>query len=204
MNRTDEYLLSAACCRVFHTIWFSELSESNLDEWRQGSCLQSWPEHFADCKSAIALIAGSVNNQSLEEIAGDQSQLYFGPGERNAYPWGSCYTDRDALLFAHTEQAFRQFCHQQNIRFELASHQPYDHFGLLMGTLSILFEQAAQSGNTDAVRTLIEQHIGDWGLSFLTAVEQYAHTGFYRGFSLLNADLLRYWQNILSRERQPA
>lgn len=184
---TNQY--AAAICGVLHNLYFHKPTAQFLAQFRQQPLLESWPQ-MAETgihNSAIALMQASLEQESDDQIERDYYQLFIGPGDMQAYPWGSVYTDRENLLFGNTTQAWMAFLKRWQVSIELDEHQPQDHLGIILGVMGQLLENDQQR----AVNELLTEHLMPWAPRLLECIETHANTGFYRGAGQLTAQLLQ-------------
>ena len=199
VTKTD-YQLAAAVCRILNRIYYEAPTESILSELTQQDILDCWPTFNRSNEAPIEQLKDSLKHESLQDVSVDYHRLFVGPGELEAYPWGSVYTEKGNYLFGETSLAFKAFCEQNQIEFTLESNQPVDHIGLILGALGVLFDNAAEHGNSLPIETLLKEHLLPWSGNFLSAIEAKAQTDYYRSFGRLTAILLDDWRELLSIE----
>ncbi|QIZ78259.1 TorD/DmsD family molecular chaperone [Ferrimonas lipolytica] len=196
MTQTDLLPYASAISGVLHNLYFNKPTTEFLADFRAGTLLRSWPQ-LGDATThqhAIELIQSSLNELTDEQIERDYYRLFIGPGEMQAYPWGSVYTDRENLLFGASTQALLTFLQRWQVEVNLDSHQPHDHIGLLLGVLG----QLLANEQLVAVDELLQQHLMPWAPRLLECIDMGANSGFYRGFGMLTQALL----NRLMAERE--
>ncbi|MBW3141482.1 molecular chaperone TorD family protein [Ferrimonas balearica] len=190
---TEQFPYAAVACGVLHNVLYRKPTSAFLDELKSAELPQQWPQFGSDVSAALAMIQTSLEQDDFDAIERDYYQLFVGPGPMQAYPWGSVYTDKENLVCGATTVAFKQFCRDHGIAFELAHNEPEDHIGLVLAVLGQLFEQ----GNQDAIKALLAHHLLPWSHRVTDAMAEHAQTGLYRGFGQLTAALLKDWQTSL-------
>lgn len=92
------------------------LIASVLDFFRQPNWMQEWeiPLEEKTSEKLTALI-----KQGLKQDLTEQYQnLFIGPNELLAPPWGSVYLDPECVIFGHSLLALRDFLKRHQIAFQ--------------------------------------------------------------------------------------
>ncbi|WP_051484580.1 TorD/DmsD family molecular chaperone [Shewanella waksmanii] len=182
-NRLQHY---AASCRILYSLYYASPTANWLGEISTSKVIDYWPQTNTEMATTREKISHSLAHDSHDTIQQDHQRLFKGLGTMLAYPWGSVYTDRDGLLMGETAQAFKAFCLELGIELKLPNQQPWDHIGLQLDVLATLLD----SNDTNAIRSLLGEHMMIWVPTFLNHVNRSATTGFYNGFAELTQSLL--------------
>lgn len=152
-----------------------------------------WPVHDrVYAEEGIALF-----RRGLEELPGaaeDYSALFVGPAHLEAPPWGSVYLDSDRVLFGSSLLELRDFYRLNGISCGGREHEPEDHIGLLLLTVSGL----ASDKRDDLAKPLLSEHILPWGYRYCEKLNGAARHGLYKGLSVLMKDSFDYMKKSLA------
>ena len=158
--------------RLLGASFYYEPSDSRiagvLDFFSQPTWTEEWeiPLEEKACEKITALI-----NQGLTQDLTEQYQnLFIGPNELVAPPWGSVYLDPECVIFGNSLLALRDFLKRHQIAFQ-APH-------LLVEFLS--------------------QHLLTWVPHFLNKLANVENHPFYQGLAQLTLITLDDWKQKLS------
>ncbi|WP_299795112.1 molecular chaperone [uncultured Shewanella sp.] len=196
----NELLEYQGIARILHNVLFNDPTPELIQGFIEHDVAQSWPEFTGSAResSGRELLSGYLgqwtyldqwtrDNQQALKL--DYAQLFYGPGEPNAVPWGSVYLSERQLLNDKTTLALKAFYQEQGISFELDTNQPVDHIGLFFAVLDQMLTQWAQSDDSEAIERscmiLLQQHLLPWSGRCLELMAEHAKTDFYRGIALL-------------------
>ncbi|QFU20641.1 molecular chaperone TorD family protein [Shewanella eurypsychrophilus] len=186
-----------AIARVLHNVLLDYPSETSIDCLAENRLGDTWPNltHSKENQQGKVLLdrfLAKWNPEQINELKLDYGQLFFGPGEPTAMPWGSVYLGEEQLLNDKSTIALMAFYKQNGISFELAQNQPLDHIALFYAVLDQLLSQlVAEPSNKAVYETmviLIQQHMLPWSGRCLTLAVENAQTDFYKGIALLALD----------------
>ena len=121
-----------------------------------------------------------VSDDGAQSIKADFARMFRGPAHLEAAPWGSVYMDRDQVMYGWTWVELRSWMHAHGIVGAYAENDPEDNFGRLLH-LGAALARARDA----ALCELLADHLLCWAPRFLTAVEESAKTGAYRGLARL-------------------
>jgi TorA maturation chaperone TorD len=194
----DVYLEYQGLARILHNVLFYDPSVELIGSFIAFKTIDSWPEYSNDdCESqAKKLINNYLKYWSPEQrlsLKLDYGQLFYGPGEPTAAPWGSVYLSEKQLLNGDSTQSLMTFYRERGITFDLDSNQPIDHLGLFFAALDPIFGQLAEEDNPELVGSciiLLQQHLLPWSDRCLELMHQHAESDFYRGIALLTKSYL--------------
>ncbi len=191
--------------RILHNVLFYDPTTDLIENFIEHQVIESWPT-FSDSQAEVdakAQIQGYLHawkNDKALSLKLDYGQLFYGPGEPSAVPWGSVYLEEKQLLNGESTQALMAFYQQQGVSFELDSNQPVDHIGLFFAVMDPMLGQLAKEENQDINNTLtilLQQHLLPWASRCLTLMEQNAQTDFYKGFAILTQAYLDQLSHML-------
>ncbi|WP_330149031.1 molecular chaperone [Shewanella xiamenensis] len=192
----SEYLFASACCKFFSTVIYNKptnfiSSIRNFDF----ECL--WPSYSVEQKAILNNLRIALDSEKTDVINLDYFNLFVGNFRKLSYPWGSVYTDRDNLLFGDTERNFKRFCIKNNILIKSHYNEPYDHIGIILLSLSILFERASSNFLLNDINELLESHLLPWFYRFISLMKENASTLFYRSIATLLEQFIYFWEQEL-------
>lgn len=179
--------------RILHNVLFYDPTTDLIESLIEHEVIESWPTFSdsraeVDAKAQIQAYLHAWSDEKTLALKLDYGQLFYGPGEPSAVPWGSVYLSEKQLLNGESTQALMAFYQQQGVSFELDSNQPVDHLGLFFAVLDQMLGQLAIEENEalrDTLTILLQQHLLPWSERCLSLMNQYAETHFYKGFATL-------------------
>ena len=181
--------------RLLGASFYYEPSDSRiagvLDFFRQPTWTQEWeiPLEEKACEKITALI-----KQGLKQDLTEQYQnLFIGPNELVAPPWGSVYLDPECVIFGNSLLALRDFLKRHQIAFQAQQDEPEDHIGLMLMLAAYLAETRPH-----LLVEFLSQHLLTWALHFLTKLANVENHPFYQGLALLTLITLDDWKQKLS------
>lgn len=190
----NELLEYQGIARILHNVLFNDPTPELLQSFIEHDVAPSWPEFTASTQESNGreLLSNYLNLWTADKqqaLKLDYAQLFYGPGEPNAVPWGSVYLSERQLLNDKSTLALKAFYQQQGISFELDTNQPVDHLGLFFAVLDQMFSLWAQTEDNKALEqscmVLLQQHLLPWSGRCLELVSEHATTDFYRAIGLL-------------------
>ncbi len=190
-NELPEY---QGIARILHNVLFNDPTPELLQSFIEHDVAQSWPEFSTSAQESNGreLLSNYLNLWTADKqqaLKLDYAQLFYGPGEPNAVPWGSVYLSERQLLNDKSTLALKAFYQQQGISFELDTNQPVDHLGLFFAVLDQMFSLWAQTEDSETIErsciVLLQQHLLPWSGRCLDLINEHAKTDFYRGIALL-------------------
>lgn len=179
--------------RILHNVLFYDPTTDLIENLVEHKVIESWPTFSGsqteiDAKTQIQAYLHAWSDDQTLALKLDYGQLFYGPGEPSAVPWGSVYLSEKQLLNGESTQALMAFYQQQGVSFELDSNQPVDHLGLFFAVLDQMFGQLAIEENEalgNSLVILLQQHLLPWSERCLVLMNQHAQTNFYKGFASL-------------------
>lgn len=211
--KADDYLTWGAIAKVLHNILYTYPEAPLIDNFKQEELHMSWPqlvdseyEKLGRTYLAYYLTNWESTEMQLTELKVDYGQLFFGPSDPKAAPWGSVYTGEEQSLNGDSTQKLMAFYKAHNIEIALPRNEPIDHIGLILLTLEYLFAQLAvtpEDKNTLGTCTLLLQHhLLPWADRCLALAEQHATTTFYKGVAILSRIYLSHISQMLGIIKQ--
>lgn len=181
--------------RLLGASFYYEPSDSRiagvLDFFRQPTWTQEWeiPLEEKACEKITALI-----NQGLTQDLTEQYQnLFIGPNELVAPPWGSVYLDPECVIFGNSLLALRDFLKRHQIAFQAQQDEPEDHIGLMLMLAAYLAETRPH-----LLVEFLSQHLLTWAPHFLAKLANVENPPFYQGLAQLTLITLDDWKQKLS------
>ncbi len=181
--------------RLLGASFYYEPSDSRiagvLDFFRQPTWTQEWeiPLEEKACEKITALI-----KQGLKQDLTEQYQnLFIGPNELVAPPWGSVYLDPECVIFGNSLLALRDFLKRHQIAFQAQQDEPEDHIGLMLMLAAYLAETRPY-----LLVEFLSQHLLIWAPHFLTKLANVENHPFYQGLAQLTLITLDDWKQKLS------
>lgn len=181
--------------RILHHALFNDPSPTFIQDLIDHQVAQSWPNFTGSTsetqgKTLLENYLGQWSPAQQQALKLDYGQLFYGPGEPNAVPWGSVYLSERQLLNDTSTLALKAFYQERGIGFSLDNNQPVDHIGLFFAVLDQLLEQWTQAKENKTIKhnciILLQQHLLPWSDRCFTLMQQHAKTDFYLGIALLS------------------
>ena len=176
--------------RLLGASFYYEPSDSRiagvLDFFRQPTWTEEWeiPLEEKACEKITALI-----KQGLKQDLTEQYQnLFIGPNELVAPPWGSVYLDPECVIFGNSLLALRDFLKRHQIAFRAQQDEPEDHIGLMLMLAAYLAETRPH-----LLVEFLSQHLLTWAPHFLTKLANVENHPFYQGLAKLTLITLDDW-----------
>ncbi|NKF52802.1 molecular chaperone TorD [Shewanella sp. WXL01] len=208
MSNQQTLLELQAISRLLHNLLIDYPTQESIEYLIEHQIAQQWPDltsnqHNKTGKLLLEAYLASWTPEQLNQTKLDYGQLYFGPGEPKAMPWGSVYLGEQGILNDDSTIKLMDFYKQQGVSFELKHQQPVDHIALFYAVidqlLEVLLTPQTQSGSENdsendshaAERTLcilLQQHLLTWSGRCHELAQQHAQTDFYRAIAMLATD----------------
>ncbi|MEC4727447.1 molecular chaperone TorD family protein [Shewanella sp. D64] len=194
---TNTYPELQAIARVLHNVFLSYPDEAMMDNFIVSQLDETWPELTSSDThhQGIALLKSFFSQwqpEKITELKLDYGQLFFGPGEPAAMPWGSVYLGEQQLLNDKSTVELMAFYKHHEISFKLDYHQPLDHIALFYGVidqlLDLLILEPDNKRAQDTLVVLLQRHMLLWSGRCLVLSKTHAETDFYKGVALLAED----------------
>ena len=142
---------------------------------------EEWPlGDAAGATRALAEMARGLADGANDALVWEYRRLFVGPGPKAAPPWGSVYTDRDAVVFGAATLALRQWMREGGVERVGAESEPEDH----VGTMLLLMAWLARH-RPELLDAFLAEHLLPWAPHFLGIVETASDHPFYRGLAAL-------------------
>lgn len=156
---------------------FAALAELDVE-----AAAAEWP--FVDADNAAdalgSMVQGLAAGADNEALVWEYRRLFVGPGHLPAAPWGSVYTDRDAVVFGASTLALRAWMAANGIRRTADERTPDDHIGLMLAQLAFLAVE-----RPDLLDDFLCNHFLTWAPHYLEALEAATTHPFYEGLARL-------------------
>jgi TorA maturation chaperone TorD len=134
-------------------------------------------------------------DQAFDDLQGDYTRLFIGPGSVIAPPWESVYFSDEKLTFQEQTLEVRSWYRRFGLEAEKLHQEPDDHIALellFLSHLASLGLQALEQQDTARFDELLtaqsefyKKHPSKWVLKWSRLVETNARTDFYKGLSHL-------------------
>ncbi|MFC1520464.1 molecular chaperone [Pseudomonadota bacterium] len=200
----DAYLELQAIARLLHNVLLDYPTEDSIQYFVSNQLNLTWPalqdsEANKQGKSLLGQFFSQWHPEQINNIKLDYGQLYFGPGEPNAMPWGSTYLGEQQILNDDSTISLMNFYKQLGISFELKFNQPVDHIALFYAVIDQLLQQLIDEPDNkpakEALMVLLQQHMLPWSGRCHELAIKHAETDFYKGIALLASD----FENVLAK-----
>ncbi|MCL1142842.1 TorD/DmsD family molecular chaperone [Shewanella gaetbuli] len=191
-----------AAARILHHSLVNYPTADTLALFIENDLAQNWPA-FTDSaanqqgKQYLTQFIAQWDTEQLTNLKLDYGQLFFGPGEPKAMPWGSVYLGEQGILNDESTITLMQFYKSIGVSFDLKYNQPVDHIALFYAVIDQLLAQIIDAQQTnapegsvakEALIILLQQHMLPWSGRCLELAAEHAETDFYRGLVLLAKD----------------
>lgn len=199
MTNTENNLLLElqGISRLLHNLLLDYPSETTINYFIENQLDKEWPALSNSAtnhqgKQLLRKFLSTWHADQINEVKLDYGQLFFGPGEPKAVPWGSVYLSEQQILNGDSTLELMRFYKKQGISFDLKYNQPVDHIALFYAVIDQLLEQIISANDSKAAKEaliiLLQQHLLPWSGRCLALAQQHAQTDFYQGIVLLATD----------------
>lgn len=147
------------------------------------------------CESLTVLstLCQQADKTLISALAMDYQQLFIGPQELAAPPWGSVYLHPNKEMFDDSTVAVDSFYRRHGLRLDTGMHEPADHIGLMFAFLAWIvsrdLDERYQGAPSEKWREVMREFMGDylltWSGHFLNLMQERAATPFYQHVALL-------------------
>ncbi|MDX6016622.1 MULTISPECIES: molecular chaperone [Shewanella] len=185
--------------RLLHHLLYGYPKPELITELKVNQVAETWPELAARDgnrigREALANYLQQWDETQFLDLQLDYGQLFFGPGEPKAVPYGSVYLGEEQVLNDRSTLALMDFYQVHDVSLQLPARDPVDHIGLFFSVLDASFGRlAAEPDNQRLVRftqVLLQQHLLPWAERCLELAAEHAQTEFYFAVALLARDFL--------------
>lgn len=181
--------------RLLGASFYYEPSDSRiagvLDFFRQPTWTEEWeiPLEEKACEKITALI----NQGLIQDLTEQYQNLFIGPNELLAPPWGAVYLDPECVIFGNSLLALRDFLKNHQIAFQSQQDEPEDHIGLMLMLAAYLAETRPH-----LLVEFLSLHLFTWAPHFFTKLANVENYPFYQGLAQLTLIVLDDWKQKLS------
>lgn len=190
--------------RLLHHLLYQYPQAQLITELKENQVAETWPE-FAGRdgnrvgREALAHYLQHWDDTQFLELQLDYGQLFFGPGEPKAIPYGSVYLGEEQLLNDRSTLALMDFYQAHDVSLALTVRDPVDHIGLFFSVLDASLGRLAEEPDNQAlkrfIQVLLQQHLLTWSGRCLELAAEHAQTEFYFAIALLAQDFLQQLTN---------
>jgi TorA maturation chaperone TorD len=201
-----EALLLGLLGRVFYTYpnqeeraWLQSLIEEQV--FNETPFAPEQPDVIEGLRILQAWSSDGLDDRAFENLQGDYTRLFIGPGKVIVPPWESVYFDDDRLIFQEQTLEVREWYRRFGLEAEHLHREPDDHIGLELAFLAHLAqlgiaepEDGGQGVDLEQIlqkqKDFLSEHLLRWAPTFCEQVCDKANTLFYRGAALLTRGAL--------------
>ncbi|MBR9729622.1 molecular chaperone [Shewanella intestini] len=185
-----------AIARLLHNQLMEYPTEESIQFLIDNDMDQTWPtlsnrpENQAGRKHLGQFLSQWTPDQLNDTIV-DYGDLFFGPSEPKAMPWGSMYLCEEQTLNDKSTLDLMDFYKQYGIEFDLKINQPVDHLGLFYAVIGQLIQQMLEQPDSIAKQALVillQKHMLPWSARCLTLAIEHAQSDLYKGIAQLAID----------------
>lgn len=134
-----------------------------------------------------------LDGEQIRVLAADYQQLFTGPQDLTAPPWGSVYLHPGKEMFDDSSLEVDRFYRRHGLALDTGVNEPADHIGLMFAFLAWLFSRDLDERYSNPAsqhwQNAISEFTGDylltWSGHFLSLMNKHAQTDFYRHIAIL-------------------
>jgi putative dimethyl sulfoxide reductase chaperone len=189
-------ILAKALYGVPDEVWLGRIARQRLfDEIPFGSDLPEISAAFSKLQGWTEAVSGSLDDARFVAVRDDYTRLFIGPGQLQAAPWESVYTNKDRAMFQRETLSVKNWYQRFDLVLESSYNEPADHVGLEfaflahLAKLTIAASDIRDGGEVkrliDAQRGFLSQHMLRWVPRWADDVVRYARTDLYCGLGWL-------------------
>lgn len=143
--------------------------------------------------AALQALCQQADAEQIHTLAADYQQLFIGPGDLAAPPWGSVYLHPNKEMFDDSAVEVDRFYRRHGLALDTGVNEPADHIGLMFAFLAWLcardLDERYSNPGSQRWKAVIGEFTGDylltWSGHFLGLVNQRAATPFYQHVAVL-------------------
>lgn len=201
---TDLQLELAKMCHALYIMFHQKPTQEQIDSFKDSGVFSTYCSNHESLliKNAI----GYLNEVSLESgksdlpvIKNDFADLFVGPFELKAPPWGSVYLHVDKEVFGESTIEVHQYYKMYGVDLDTGANEPADHIGLMFAFLSYLFSKMVDANHgedeidswIEAIRKFLTDHMLTWTSVFFDLVQENAETPYYKNVAQLADGVLK-------------
>jgi TorA maturation chaperone TorD len=160
----------------------------------------------------LSSICQYPDENTLKALESDYQQLFIGPQDLSAAPWGSVYLHPNKEMFDDSTVEVDNFYRRHGLLLDTGMNEPADHIGLMFAFLAWLFSRDLDaryhhpSSKTwqNVMGEFVGHYLLPWSGHFLALMEKNASTAFYQQIAVLAQAVISDITNYCSATRKPA
>lgn len=153
---------------------------------RQNDYAQQNLEVLADTYS-------EMDEHLLDALTADYQQLFIGPENLSAPPWGSVYLHPNKEIFDDSTVEVDNFYRLHGLLLDTGMNEPADHIGLMFAFMAWLFSRdlderynsPSPSEWQKVTQKFVSNYVLTWSEHFLMLMHQNAATPYYQKIAIL-------------------
>jgi len=127
--------------------------------------------------------------EAWRELRHDYAQLFLNAGKNPAFPYESCYYNREPLVMQEPLKAVRAAYRAAGVRKHEAYADLDDHLAVELEFMRYLAERGGESGDNGQFEFL-RNHLMGWSVDFCAVLTGSAPSDFYRGLAEMTMSFL--------------
>jgi TorA maturation chaperone TorD len=195
---TDLQLELGKMCHALYIMFHQKPTQEQIDSLKDSGVFSAYCSNHESLliKDAIGYlnkVSIKSGKADLPAIKNDFADLFVGPFELKAHPWGSVYLHVDKEVFGESTIEVHQYYKMYGVDLDTGVNEPADHIGLMFAFLSYLFSKMLDASYgedeidiwIEAIRKFLTDHMLTWSSVFFNLVQENAETPYYKNVALL-------------------
>lgn len=154
---------------------------------------------YAPCCQEAEDLRQAFLTSRLHRLQVDHAQLFVGPFQLSAPPFGSVYLETQPTLMGDSTKNVKELYKEAGLEMGPEFNNPPDHISAELEFLAylLLLRNTVDSENEDQERVaglcryFLQQHLGAWIGPFTSLVEKGAGTDFYKSLARMSRQLVQ-------------
>lgn len=208
MEPHKECLLFSDCCRLLAACFYEPDRELFLEE-KVFENLEYLLENFSLEGAAIANRMGNaIRYDTQQQLSVDHAQLFLGPFELRAPPYGSVYIEKKRMVMEDSTLAAADFYLQESL--DVSIQEPPDHIAIELEFLSYLCSKEGEAhkagrekmadGFRETQGRFFIQVMEPWLSEFCAAIKKGTKNHFYLELANCLLEVVKICRHRYNRE----
>jgi len=194
--------INLARARMYHflsAMFRDEVPEALLEKMSSGVFFDQLLVLQDSCSiqdfcSGLGRITGYLKSKSAaaayKELRHDYAELFLNAGKNPAFPYESCYQNRDPLVMQEAVASVRKAYRGAGVHKSESYADLDDHIAVELEFMRYLAEKAADGNDQNSQFDFLRNHLMGWSVDFCAVLTGATSSDFYRGLAELTMSFL--------------
>ncbi len=198
MYTKTDWLTLESTSKVLHGILMTYPNNEFIELLKSGDIANEWLEMIPmfpeKSRNTLNKYLNNWNGEDdqLQHLKVDYTNLFIGVGKPLAPLWGSSYTDRHNVLNKDSTLKLKDFLTSKNISITMNANEPIDNLGAIFLIISYIAAQTEKNNKNNELilKELLEHHVLPWGFRCIELIEAHSQTDFYKSVGTMAKSLI--------------